>query len=66
MGFVKWLIEQYRIYKAEKYLKPNRPDTEKAFMNNYRRCIEAGFTSEQVNAILNLCCDYDRLKQIGE
>ena len=61
MGFIKWLIEQYRIYKAEKYLTPSKPENEKVFINNYYRCVEAGFTTEQINAILNLCCVGDKL-----
>lgn len=61
MGFIKWLIEQYRIYQAEKYLKPSNSDNEKVFINNYYRCVEAGLTTEQINAIVNLCCEGDKL-----
>lgn len=67
MGFIKWLLEQYRIYKAEKYLKPNREENDRQFMANYQQCLAEGFTASQINAILNLCCTYERAqKQKGE
>ena len=56
MGFIKWLIEQYRVYQAEKIFTPDRLESERAFIN----------TTEQVNAIINLCCVSDRLKKDSE
>ena len=67
MGFIKWLIEQYRIYKAEKYLKPkSQQDADKVFINNYYKCIESGLTTAQVNAIINLCIVGDKWMKKGE
>lgn len=66
MGFIKWLLEQYRIYEAEKYLKPTNEDADKVFINNYYKCIEAGLTTEQVNAIVNLCIVGDKWMKKGE
>lgn len=68
MGFVKWLIKQYRIYRIEKnFPEPSRDENERRFMSNYQKCLEEGFTPSQINAILNLCCIYETAqKQKGE
>jgi len=53
MKFIKWLINQYRVYQLEQSL-PKKSQSEKdcAMMNAYYRCIEAGFTTEQMNALV--------------
>ena len=57
MGFIKWLLNQYRAYQLEQSI-PKRSSTDKhnAFMCAYYRCVEAGFTTDQVNALVTLFC----------
>ena len=57
MGFIKWLLNQYWAYKQEQNF-PKRSQTEKdnAFMSAYYRCVDAGFTTDQINAIVTLFC----------
>lgn len=55
MGFIKWLISQYRMYKfQETFQKRNEMDEEEKFISNYEKCIEAGFTKKQLNALIDL------------
>ena len=55
MGFFVWLYNEYRRYKFEKSLpKENPSEREKVFLANYAACLEAGFTQEQLNALLNM------------
>lgn len=57
MGFFKWLISQYRAYKIEKaFPKKSQAQKDCDFMNAYYRCVEAGFTTEQINSIITLFC----------
>lgn len=55
MGFFKWLINEYRIYQMKQSME-NSPKRDAAFINAYYRCIEAGFTTEQMNALVTLFC----------
>ena len=57
MGFIKWLISEYKSYKLEQIFKTTQEDKDKLFVQNYNRCIEAGFTNEQVLALMNLLYD---------
>ena len=54
LGFIKWLISEYRCYKLEQTFKTTQKDKDKLFMQNYNKCIEVGFTSEQIWALMNL------------
>ena len=57
MGFLKWLYEQYRNYKTEQELtvmEPNEEQKMNSFINNYNACVEAGFSREQIAALMNL------------
>ena len=54
IGFIKWLFQQYNIYKLEQSLKPTDIEESSLFMRNYARCIEVGFTENQILALMNL------------
>lgn len=54
IGFIKWMMREYNAYKISETLKPSTEETEKAFMSNYVRCLELGFTQEQLIALMNL------------
>lgn len=54
MGFVKWLYGQYKNYKLHKSL-PSKDDS--VFINNYKRCLDVGFSQEQLLALMNLFSD---------
>ena len=57
MGFIKWLWQQYKAYKQEQnFPKRSKADKDKAFMSAYAVCLKAGFTAEQVNALVTLFC----------
>lgn len=53
IGFIKWLIQEYRAYKASITIKPSAQDIERLQMRNYARCREVGFTHEQILALMN-------------
>ena len=57
MGFIKWLWQQYKVYKKEQS-KPKRrqEDKNKVFLSAYTICLKEGFTVEQVNALITLFC----------
>ena len=54
IGFIKWVIQQYRAYKMCEPLEPSTGEREKLIMKNYTRCLELGFTQEQLIALMNL------------
>lgn len=54
IGFIKWLIQQYNIYKLEQCLKSTESQDLSLFMRNYEKCIEVGFTEAQIAALMNL------------
>lgn len=55
MGFFVWLYKEYRKYKIEKSLpKVDPSEKEKVFLINYAACLDAGFTKEQLFALMNL------------
>ena len=54
IGFIKWIIQQYKAYKICKTLEPSTEEREKLVMKNYARCLELGFTQEQLIALMNL------------
>lgn len=55
MGFIIWLFRQYKCYKLEKSLpSPSQDEKDRMFRNNYMECIKAGFTQEQILALMNL------------
>ena len=55
MGFVKWLLQQYKEYKIEQsFSKPSQSEKDRIFMNNYVNCLEAGFDERQLNSLMNL------------
>ena len=61
IGFVKWLICQYKTYKIEKTFERNDDDKEKAFINLFSQCRDYGFTEGQMLYILNLVkeCEWE-------
>ena len=54
IGFIKWVIQQYKAYKMCKTLESSTEEKEKLVMKNYARCLELGFTQEQLLALINL------------
>ena len=54
IGFIKWVIQQYKAYKMCGILEPSTEEREKLVMKNYARCLELGFTQEQLLALINL------------
>lgn len=54
IGFIKWVIQQYKAYKMCKTLEPSTEEREKLIMKNYVRCLELGVTQEQLIALMNL------------
>ena len=54
IGFIKWTIQQYKIYKMCKTLEPSTEEREKLIVKNYVRCLELGCTQEQLIALMNL------------
>lgn len=55
MGFFVWLYKEYRKYKIEKSFPKDDPsEKEKVFLKNYAACLDAGFTQEQLLALMNL------------
>lgn len=54
IGFIKWLIQQYNLYKLEQCLKPTDNQEVSLFIRNYEKCIEVGFTEAQIYALMNL------------
>ena len=54
IGFIKWVIQQYRAYKMCEPLEPSTEERGKLIMKNYTRCLELGFTQEQLIALMNL------------
>ena len=53
IGFIKWLMCQYKCYKLEKIFK-NDDDKANKFMNLFSKCNDYGFTHAQVIYILDL------------
>lgn len=53
IGFIKWLIQEYRDYKVSTIIKPSAQDIEKLQMRNYARCLEVGFSHKQILALMN-------------
>ena len=54
IGFIKWLISQYQVYKLEKTFKQDNSYDDQVFMKNFVNCIELGFTERQLFALMNL------------
>ena len=54
IDFIKWLIKEYRGYKITQDLAPTKEAADNIFLMNYNKCIEVGFTHEQVLALMNL------------
>ena len=54
IGFIKWVIQQYKAYKMCETFEPSTEEREKLIMKNYTRCLELGFTQEQLLALMNL------------
>lgn len=54
IGFLKWLWNQYQSYKLNEIFKSTDEDKAALFMNNYKNCLEAGFSELQLIAIMNL------------
>lgn len=54
IGFIKWLIQEYKDYKVSAIIKPSTEDTERLQIKNYLNCLEAGFSEEQIRSLLNL------------
>ena len=54
IGFIKWVIQQYRAYKMCEPLEPSTEERGKLVIKNYARCLEVGFTQEQLIALMNL------------
>lgn len=54
IGFIKWMIQQYKVYKMCKTLEPSTEEREKLIVKNYVRCLELGVTQEQLIALMNL------------
>lgn len=56
MGFLKWLLSQYKQYKIEKIFSSNKDKAskEKQFKNLFLQCREYGFSEGQILYILNL------------
>lgn len=54
IGFIKWTIQQYKAYKMCETLELSTEEREKLIMKNYARCLELGFTQEQLIALMNL------------
>lgn len=54
IGFIKWVIQQYKVYKMCEILASSTEEREKLAMKNYARCLELGFTQEQLLALINL------------
>ena len=54
IGFIKWIIQQYKAYKMCETLKPSTEEREKLIMKNYVRCLEFGIAPEQAIALMNL------------
>ena len=54
IGFIKWIIQQYKAYKMYETLELSTEEREKLIMKNYTRCLELGFTQEQLIALMNL------------
>lgn len=53
IGFIKWLIIQYNTYQLEQAMQASKENSDAQMMNNYLRCLEAGFTPEQISAMAN-------------
>ena len=53
IGFIKWIIQQYKGYKICRTLELSTEEREKLIMKNYTRCLELGFTQEQLIALMN-------------
>lgn len=54
IGFVKWMIRQYKAYKIEKAFKIKDDNKEEVFRNLFSQCRDYGFTETQILYILNL------------
>lgn len=54
IGFIKWVIQQYKAYKMCKTLELSTEEREKLIVKNYVRCLELGVTQEQLIALMNL------------
>ena len=54
IGFIKWIIQQYKAYKMCEPLELSTAEREKLIMKNYARCLELGVTQEQLIALMNL------------
>lgn len=45
---------QYQVYTLEQAMKRTQEEKEDLFMKNYVRCLESGFSHEQILALFNL------------
>ena len=58
MGFIRWIFTQYRIYRIEHKDRKDMLEQKSTFVKNYYKCIDAGFTTNQLNALINLMWSY--------
>ena len=54
IGFIKWVIQQYKAYRMCEILASSTEKREKLVTKNYAKCLELGFTREQLIALMNL------------
>lgn len=54
IGFIKWVIQQYKAYRMCEILASSTEEREKLIMKNYAKCLELGCTPEQLIALMNL------------
>lgn len=63
VGFIKWLIQEYNEYKLTKISERSPKEQEALNIQNYSRCLEVGFTQEQLIALMNLMYGSGRKNQ---
>lgn len=63
IGFIKWLIQEYTEYKLNKIFEQSPKEQEALNIRNYSRCLEVGFTQEQLIALMNLMYGSERKNQ---
>ena len=54
IGFIKWIIQQYKAYKMCETFEPSTEEREKLILKSYARCLELGIAPEQAIALMNL------------
>lgn len=60
VGFIKWLLQKYNAYKIDKIFEQSPEEQEALNIQNYSRCLEVGFTQEQLIALMNLMYSSER------